>query len=191
MKLYAFIRSFLFPCLKSSPFLSLYSILAPMFGLMPTLIPTSLLVFILTLVFCPESFAVLLFCYVPNPAISAAFSLPCHTFVFCYGILALLLPLFMLSLLLFLGFLTLKILKWFLSNEPWPCMLTSPAKPLYQFLALGVYNSDNNNGLYNLTNNNKRKRSFDTTFINSCLLAGNHDQKELDLSKCSNVVKLN
>lgn len=111
VKLYAFIKSFLFPCLKSSPFLSLYSILAPMFGLMLTLIPTSLLVFILTLVFCLESFAVLLFCYVPTPAISAAFFLPCHTFVFCCGILALLLPLFMLSLLLFLGFLTLKILK--------------------------------------------------------------------------------
>lgn len=74
-------------------------------------------------------------------------------------------------------------------------MSISPIKFFYLFLALGVYNPDNNNGLYNPTNTNKLKWSFDTTFINSCLLAGNHNQKKVDLSfencGCSDAIKFN
>lgn len=58
-----------------------------------------------------------------------------------------------------------------------------------------MYNSDNNNGLYNLTNINKRKQGFNTTFINSYPLDGNYNQKEVKLSfvsyRCLNTVKLN
>lgn len=61
-------------------------------------------------------------------------------------------------------------------------MSTSSTKPLCLFSALGTYNPDNNNSFYNPTNTNKCKRDFDITFINSRLLASNHDQKEVDLS---------
>lgn len=61
-------------------------------------------------------------------------------------------------------------------------MSNSFAKPLCLFPALSAYNSDNNNDLYNPTNTNKRKCGFDTLFINSRLLAGHHDQEEVDSS---------
>lgn len=74
-------------------------------------------------------------------------------------------------------------------------MLTSLIKPLYLFLTLGAYNLNNHNALYNLTNNNKGKQVFNTAFINSCLLAGNHNQEKVDLSftgcGCLDAVKLN
>lgn len=58
-----------------------------------------------------------------------------------------------------------------------------------------MYHLESKNGLYNLTKNNKRKQDFNITFINSCPLAGNHDQKEVNLSfagcKCPDAVKLN
>ena len=91
-------------------------------------------------------------------------------------------PLPVLGLPLLLGPLFLKTFKQSLSDELWPRMLTSPAKPFRLFPALGALNPDNNNGLYNPTNKNKRKRGFDIAFINSRLLAGNYDQKEVDLS---------
>ena len=73
-------------------------------------------------------------------------------------------------------------------------MSNSLAKPLCPFLALDALNPDNNNGLYNLINKNERKRGFDTAFINSRPLAGNHDPKEVDLSfadcGCSAAVQL-
>lgn len=61
-------------------------------------------------------------------------------------------------------------------------MSTSLAKLFCPFMTLGAYNPDNYNGSYNLTNNNKDKDNFYTTFINSCLLADNHDQKKINLS---------
>ena len=65
-------------------------------------------------------------------------------------------------------------------------MSTSPAKSLRLFPALSVYN---------LINNNKSKRDFDTAFINFCPLAGNNDQEEVGLSfagcGCPDAVKLN
>ena len=74
-------------------------------------------------------------------------------------------------------------------------MSSSPAKPLCLFSTLGALNPDNNNGSYNPTDKNKRKQSFNTVFINTCLLAGNHDLEEVDLSfascKCPAIVKLN
>ena len=111
----------------------------------------------------------------------------CHASISCYGILALLLLLLtMLGLLLFLGFSPLRTFKQSLLDKPSPRVSTSPAKFFCLFLALGAYNS---------TNTNERKWGFDTIFINSCLLAGNHDQKEVDLSfascRYSDTVKLN
>lgn len=62
-------------------------------------------------------------------------------------------------------------------------------------MALGMYNPDDNNDLYNPTNNNKYKRDFNMIFINSRLLASNHYQKDVDLSVASCgypiIVKLN
>ena len=74
-------------------------------------------------------------------------------------------------------------------------MSTSSAKPFCPFSALGALNPDDNNGSYNPTNINQRKQGFNTTFINSHQLAGNHDQQEVDLSfagcGCPAAVKLN
>lgn len=128
-----------------------------------------------TLVSCPGSLAVFLSSYVPVLVASAAFFLPYHIIVSCCGILALLLPLFVLLPLLHLELSPLKIFKPFLSNKFWPNMSTSLTKLLCFCLALGAYNSDNYNSLYNLTNNNERKRDFNTVFINSCPLANNHN----------------
>lgn len=74
-------------------------------------------------------------------------------------------------------------------------MLTIPTKPFYLFPALGAYNLDDNNNFHNPTNTNELKRGFDTTFITSCLLAGNHNQEEIDLRfagcGCSDAIKFN
>lgn len=95
---------------------------------------------------------------------------------------ALLAPLSVLGPFFLLGFSPIRIFQWSLSDGPWLRMSTSVAKRLCLFSAFGAYNPDNNNSLYNLTNTNKCKRSFDTTFINSRPLTGNHNQEEMDLS---------
>lgn len=144
---------------------------------------------------CSRSSTVLLSCYIPTLVASAIFSLLCHASISQCRISALLLLLPVLGLPLPLRSLSLKTFKQSLLDELQPYMSTSPAKPLCPFPALGIYNLDNNNSLYNPINSNKLKRSFDTVFINSCLLAGNHDKKEVDLSfeECGqpNAVKFN
>lgn len=141
------------------------------------------------------SSAVLSSYYIFALAASAALSLPCHAFASCCGISALLLPLLLLGPPLLLRSSPLKTFQQFLLDESWRRMSTSLAKPLCLFPALGVYNPDNNNGLHNSTNTNKLKWDFDIAFINSRLLAGNYDQKEVNLSfagwRCLNAVKFN
>ena len=199
VKLCVFVRSLSSPCLKSSPLLLLCFVLA----LMPVFLPAPIPAFILALVTalmpapvsCLGSLVILLSRHISALAASITLSLPCHFPISCCGISALLLLLFLLGLLFPLGLLLLKTFKQLLLDGSQIYVLTSLAKPLCLFLALGMYNSENNNGLYNLTNNNKRKQIFNITFINSHLLAGNHDQKEVDLSfagcGCPDTVKLN
>ena len=80
----------------------------------------------------------------------------------------------------------LKIFKQALSDKLLSCHLTSLSLvgPLGPFLTLGP-----------LPEKNDHKRSFETTFINSCQLAGNHAAKEMDLKfgecRCLTPVKLN
>lgn len=147
------------------------------------------------LISCFRSFAILLSYYIPILAAFAAFSLPCHAFISCHIILALLLPLFVLGLLFSLKFLFFKIFKQSLLDKLWLYMLTSSAKFFCPFLALSIYNLNNNNGLHNPINNNKLKRGFNTAFINSYLLANNPNQKEINLSfigcEYPNAVKFN
>lgn len=64
-------------------------------------------------------------------------------------------------------------------------MLTSSTKLLLLFPALGAYNPDNNNDLYNLTNTNKCKWGFDIKLICYHPLVGNHDLDEVNLSSAS------
>ena len=127
-----------------------------------------------------------------SPVVSLSGHMPAPAAVSCG---ALMLPLLVLGSSLPLGPSPLRTFKWSLSDEPRPRMSTSPAKSLRLFLALSVLNPDNNNGLYNPIDKNERKRGFDTAFINSRPLAGNHDQKEVDLSfagcGCPATVKLN
>lgn len=72
-----------------------------------------------------------------------------------------------------------------MSDQPQPHF--SFTQSFYLFLGLNLLNVTNNN--------NKCKRNLDTTFINSRPLAGNHDQKEMDLSFAGsgypNTVKIN
>ena len=149
-----------------------------------------------TLVLCSGSPTIILSHCLPTSVRFAALSLPCHALVFCCEILAFLSLFFsILSSTLFLRSLSLRTFKRFLLDEPQLYILTTLTKPLHLFLALGAYNPDNNNGLYNPTNNNKCIWDFDIAFINSHPLAGNHDQKEEDLSfagcECLNAIKLN
>ena len=88
---------------------------------------------------------------------------------------ALMSPLPMLGPPLPLGPSSLRTFKQSLSDEPWPCVSTSPAKLFRPFPALDALNPDNNNGSYNPTDKSERKRGFNTTFINSRPLTGNHD----------------
>lgn len=162
---------------------------------MPALVPASTPVFMPAPVSHPESPAVLLFCCMSAPAISALFSSPRYALISCCGILALLLllpsifgpPLCLISS-------SLKTLNQFLLNELQLHVSTSLKKFFYLFLAFRAYNLNNNNGLYNRINNNKRKWGFNTAFINSYPLVGNHNQ-ELNLSfvgfGCPDIVKLN
>lgn len=145
---------------------------------------------VLTLISRFRSSAILLSSCVPTlvsclrfPAILSSH----HTLISCRRILAFLSPLLgVLDLTLFLGCSPLRTFKWSLSDEPWSYISTSLAKLFCFFLVFGVYNP---------TNNNKRKWGFNTTFINSCLLANNYDPKKFDLSfsGCGypNAVKLN
>lgn len=55
------------------------------------------------------------------------------------------------------------------------------AKSFCSFPALGAYNLDNDNNLHNPTNIIKLKWGFDTAFISSRPLAGNHNQEEMNL----------
>ena len=55
-------------------------------------------------------------------------------------------PLSVLGSSLFLGLSTLKTFKRSLSDEPWPHVSISPAKPLHPFPVLDVLNPNNNNG---------------------------------------------
>lgn len=126
-------------------------------------------------IFCLKSPTILFFCLEPALAGSTVLFLPCHTSISYYGILAFLLLLFVLSSSLALRSSSLGIFKQFLSNKPWPYELTSFAKLFCLFSTLCAYNLNDNNNLYNLTNNKKYKRGFDPTLINSRLLAGNHD----------------
>lgn len=145
---------------------------------------------VLTLISRFRSSAILLSSYVPTLISCLGFHailLSHHTLVSCRKILAFLLPfLGMLDLTLLFGCSPLRTFKWSLSDESWSYISTNLAKFLCFFLALGAYN---------LTNNNKRKWGFNTTFINSCLLANNYDPKKFDLSfsGCGypNAVKLN
>lgn len=131
----------------------------------------------------------------PTLVTSATLSLFYHVSISCRRISALLLPLFVFGSLFFLGSSTLKTFKQFLSDEPWCHISISLTKLFCAFSVFDVYNSDNNNGLYNPTNNNKRKWSFNTTFINFRLFASKYDQEKVDLSfagyECLNAVKLN
>lgn len=150
-----------------------YCVLAPAFypG-SPTIL---LFYYVPTPVSCLGSLIILLSCCIPALAASVAFFLPCYTFVSYCGISALLLLLSILGLPLFLGFCPLRIFKQSLLNKFWPCSLTSLTKLFCPFPAFDAYNLDNNNGLHNLTNIIKLKRGFNTAFINSCSLIGNHD----------------
>lgn len=58
-----------------------------------------------------------------------------------------------------------RIFKQFFSDESWPYILFRSVHLLHLFPTLGPYN---------LTNNNKYKRTFDITFINSYLFASNY-----------------
>ena len=99
--------------------------------------------------------------------------------------LAILLPLLVLGLAPpHLTSIALNIFKWALLNELLRRRLTSTIELLCQFPPLG-----------SLLIKIDYKRNFDKEFINSCLLASNNAQKEVDISfaKCScfTAVKLN
>lgn len=155
-----------------------------------------MLAFVLASIAAPvshlESPTLLLSYCIPAPAVFAALFSPCSALGFClrspallsshrllapvvsyYWISALLLPLPIYDLPLLLESLPLRIFKQSLYDEPWPRISTSLAKPLHLFPTFGSYN---------LTNNNERKRNFDTTFINSRPLASNHKHEEVNLS---------
>lgn len=152
--------------MMSAPILGLVSALVsdPLPALVPTLLPAP--------ISCPRSPAILLCLY---------------ALVSCCGIPALLSLLFsVIGPPFSLGSSLFRTFKQSLSDEPKPCVSTRPAKSLYPFPALGVYN---------LTNNNLRKRGSDTILINSYLLVGNHVIEEVDLSfascRYSDAVKFN
>ena len=163
-KLHTSIRFSLSSRPESSLFLLPHSVSVPVPTLVPALVPTLIPTFVPASLSHFRSFVILLSGHMPAPAT-----------VSCCGIPALILLLPVLGPSLLLRPSLFRILKQSLSDEPWPRVSTSPAKSLCAFPALGALNLDNNNGLYNSTNNNKPKQGFDITFINSCPLAGNHD----------------
>ena len=181
-KLYAPIGSFMSLYPESSSLLLPCFVSAPMPTCVPALIPA--------LIFHTRSPTILSSRYVPTLVSylgSPTILMSRHTLVFRHEIPALLLSLLsVLGLPLLLQFLSIKIFKQFLSDKPWLCVSTSAAKPFCPFLAFGAYNP---------TNNNERKRGFNTAFINSYSLAHNYNHKEMHLSfagcRCLDVVKLN
>lgn len=158
-------------------------------------IPVTLLAFMPTLGLCLRFLTILLFCYIPTlvsqpkfstsmlsyyiPALVFCFKslnilLSHYILVFYYKILALLFAFRVFSLYFHLRSSFLRTFKQTLSDKPKTCISTSFAKFFCLFLSFSIYNLNNNNGLYNLTNTKKRKQDFNTLFINSCLLAGNY-----------------
>lgn len=162
---------------------------------MPALVPAPMLALVTIPVSCPESPAVLSSRCMPAPSASAALSSLCHALVSHCRISALLSPLPIVGPSLAFRSSPIRIFKQSMPDKAWPCVSISSAKPFCLFSALGAYNPDNNDGLYNLTNINKYKWGFDTTFNNSCQFASNHDQEEVNLSfvgyGCPNGVKFN
>ena len=197
-KLCTLIRSFLSLSLESSSlFLSCFVpalILVFVPACVPILMPTFVHIPVPTSVCCLISLAVLLSGRIPALAAFAAFFSFSRTLVFCYRIWTFLLLFSVLGPSLFLRSSSLRIFKQSLLNKSWPRVSTSSTKIFCPFSALGAYNLDNNNGLYNPTNN-KRKKDFNTAFINSYLLTSNYDLKEVDLTfsgcKYSDTVELN
>lgn len=191
VKLNASVKFLLSSCPEFSLFLLPCSLPAPLPALMSALVLAPLLAPVSYL----RSFAVLLSGCVPALTVFTALFLLYHAFISNCKISALLLLLFVLGSPLFLGPSLLRTFKQFLSDELWPRMSTSSAKCFCPFLALSMYNPDDNNNLYNSTNSNKCKQDFNMMFINSRLLASNHDQREVDLSIAScrypTIVKLN
>ena len=188
-KLRALVGSPLSPHLESSFFSSPRSMSAlvlalmpaPMPGFVPASVPAPIPTPVPAPLSCLGSFVVLSSSCIPTLAAVS------HQ--------TLMLPLPMLGLPLFLRSSLLRTFKQFLSDKRWLPMSTSSAKLFCRFSTLDALNLEDNNSSYNPTNKNKRKRGFDTTFINSCPLTGNYDQKEVDLSfagcKCPAAVKLN
>lgn len=180
-KLYTLIISPLLSC----PECSFLLLPRSMSAFMPAFVSTLVLALMPISVSCPRSVNVLSSYYILAQAAFAGFSSSCHTLISYYRIPTLLLLLSIFDFSLFLRSSTLGLFKQFLLDEPWLCVSTSLAKPLHLFLALNKDNMDNNNSLYNPTNNNVCKKGFDTTFINSHLVIGNHDKKKVNLSFAS------
>lgn len=148
---------------------------------MPTSVPALVPALVLALVpaFVPVAPMSASFSCLGSPVNFLSGRVPALVAVSCRAFMP---PVSVLSPFLPLRPLPLRTFKQSLSDEPRPRVSISPAKPLCPFLALGALDLYNNNGLYNPTNKNNRKRDFDIVFINSCLLANKHDQKEVDLS---------
>ena len=177
VKLCAPVRSPLSPHPEFSLLLSPRSVPAPVPALVPASIPALM----------PA-----LFSYPGSPFVLSSTCVPAPATVSCQAFMS---PLSVLGLLLLFEPSPLRIFNRSLSDEPWPHVLTSLAKPFCAFPALSTLNPDNNNGLYNPTDKSKHKWVFNTAFINSCPLANNHNQEEVDLSfagcRCPAAVKLN
>lgn len=93
-------------------------------------------------------------------------------FVSCHEIPTALFSFFVLSpALIDLIYSVLRTFQQILSDKFLRRHLTSSIKPFCLFLTLGL-----------LPEKNKSKWPFDTTFINSCPIDGNHATKEFDLS---------
>ena len=160
VKLRALVGSPLSFCPESSLFLLPRSMpaLVPAFvpAPVPALMPAPLLAPMPTPFSRSGSFVVLSSGCVPAPA-----TISCRALMSPFLVLGLSLP---------LGPSPLRTFKQSLSDEPWPCVSTSPAKPLHPFPALGALNPDNNNASYNPTDKYKCKWGFDTAFINSRII---------------------
>ena len=192
-KLCAPIGSFSSFRLESSLLLMPYSVPALVPALVPAPVPTPMPAFVPALVPAPVPTPVPAPVSRPrSPVVSLSGRVPAPAVV---SRQALMLPLSVLGPPLPLGYSPLRTFKQSLSDEPRPRVSTGPVKPLRPFPALSTLNPNNNNGSYNPTNKNERKRSFDIAFLNSCSLAGNHNQEEVDLSfagcKCLAAVELN
>lgn len=117
-KLCVHIRSCLSPCPESSSFLLPRLVSAPLPAIIPAPIPGHMPAPMTTPVCCSGSPIISSSCYVPIPAAFAALSLPCHTLIFCRGILVLLFLLLMRAPPLFLESSLIRIFKQSLSDQP-------------------------------------------------------------------------